>query len=58
MRIALYLIPLFLSLVIIHVELRNCPVVDTVKLKCRKYPAVHANHVLYHGTTLQYNHNI
>ena len=34
MRIALYLISLLLWLVLIHVELRNCPVPGNEVLKC------------------------
>ena len=26
-----------------------------LKLKCRKYPAMHTNRMVYHCTTLQYN---
>ena len=30
----------------------------SLKLKVRKYPAMHTNRMLYHCTTLLYNHNI
>ena len=29
-----------------------------LKLKFRKYPAIHTNYIISHSTTLQYNHNI
>ena len=31
---------------------------SNLKLQFRKYPAMHTNRMLYHCTTLQYNHNI
>ena len=29
-----------------------------LKLKLRKYPSIHTNHIISHSTILQYNHNI
>ena len=29
-----------------------------LKLKFIKYPAIHTNYIISHGTTLQYNYNI
>ena len=31
---------------------------NLLKLKFRKYPAIHTNYIISHSTTLQYNHNI
>ena len=32
--------------------------ISNLKLKFRKYPAIHTNYIISHSTTLQYNHNI
>ena len=40
-----------------HMKMQ-CIIINILKLKFRKYPAIYTNYIISHSTTLQYNHNI